>query len=123
MKMQFSVKTKLMILIIPILVALILSTGTQILEAHTLTTSANNISHLVKLSAYSSQLVHELQKERGYSAGFIGSNGKNFSSKLKPQQNTTDKISKSYNHIYTKMKKNFNTSRVFGNNFSPSIHN
>lgn len=37
-----------------------------------------------------SSLVHELQKERGMSAGFIGSNGNLFSSQLRAQRQTTN---------------------------------
>lgn len=36
-----------------------------------------------------SGLVHELQKERGYSAGFISSNGRNFSQELPTQRDAT----------------------------------
>ncbi|MQQ06839.1 methyl-accepting chemotaxis protein [Epibacterium sp. SM1979] len=35
-------------------------------------------------------LVHEIQKERGYSAGFLASSGKNFSTELKEQRGFTD---------------------------------
>lgn len=39
---------------------------------------------------YINDLVHELQKERGYSAGFIGSGGTNFQSNLDMQRGETD---------------------------------
>lgn len=44
-------------------------------------------SALVKQS---SNLVHELQKERGMSAGFLGSNGQSFRVELSPQRKATD---------------------------------
>lgn len=37
-------------------------------------------------------LVHELQKERGFSAGYLGSKGKNFNTKLSSQHKQTDKL-------------------------------
>lgn len=44
-------------------------------------------AELVKIT---SQLVHEMQKERGMSAGFIGSKGSQFSSQLTSQRQLTD---------------------------------
>lgn len=38
----------------------------------------------------SAQVVHELQKERGMSAGFLGSSGKNFSDALPQQRQAVD---------------------------------
>ncbi|MDM8566950.1 bacteriohemerythrin [Candidatus Halobeggiatoa sp. HSG11] len=50
---------------------------------------------LVKLTVKSSALIHELQKERGLSAGFIGSKATKFITKLsKQRQMTDDKIAK-----------------------------
>ncbi len=45
---------------------------------------------LANLSVAMSSLVHELQKERGFSAGFIGSKGAKFSSELPKQRNDAD---------------------------------
>jgi methyl-accepting chemotaxis protein len=55
----------------------------------------STIAPLTELSVVYSELVHELQKERGMTAGFIGSNGTKFADKLKKQrQNTDQKLSK-----------------------------
>jgi methyl-accepting chemotaxis protein len=43
-----------------------------------------------------SGLVHEMQKERGYSAGFIGSRGQQFAERLSSQRAVTDKALKDY---------------------------
>lgn len=48
------------------------------------------IISLVDLSVYVSNLVHELQKERGMSAGFIGSHGEKFKQDLEQQRQATD---------------------------------
>ena len=37
-------------------------------------------------------LIHELQRERGYSAGYISSNGESFSNQLKAQRDATDEM-------------------------------
>ncbi len=51
----------------------------------------NKISEYLKFSIISSNLIHELQKERGYSSGFMASKGKSFSLELKLQRKNTDK--------------------------------
>lgn len=48
------------------------------------------ISQVSELAEQSSNLVHELQKERGMSAGFLGSQGADFSQSLKQQRSLTD---------------------------------
>lgn len=45
---------------------------------------------LISLAKFSGNLVHELQKERGMSAGFLGSGGNNFSSELRAQRRLVD---------------------------------
>lgn len=51
-------------------------------------------SLVVSLSA--GDLIHELQKERGYTAGFLGSKGKRFASELTEQ---TDKSNSAYKNF------------------------
>jgi hypothetical protein len=46
---------------------------------------------LVNLVAVTSQLVNELQKERGISAEFIGTNGADFAFEINNQKEVTDK--------------------------------
>jgi len=50
----------------------------------------NRLEELVGLSSQISLLVHETQKERGASAGFIGSRGKKFKDKIPAQRKLTD---------------------------------
>ncbi len=52
--------------------------------------SAEAIKQIAILINATSCLVHELQKERGMSAGFIGSGGKKFASALLKQRSATD---------------------------------
>jgi len=52
--------------------------------------SAEAIRQIAVLINATSCLVHELQKERGMSAGFIGSGGKKFASALAKQRSATD---------------------------------
>jgi methyl-accepting chemotaxis protein len=50
----------------------------------------NRLEELVGLSSQISLLVHETQKERGASAGFIGSRGEKFKDKIPAQRKLTD---------------------------------
>ena len=61
------------------------------LDTHEKLTNINSLQRLVNLSTSISLLVHESQKERGTSAGFLGSSGKKFADKLAPQRQLTDK--------------------------------
>lgn len=57
--------------------------------------TSNEMSVLTQYTALSveySELVHELQKERGMTAGLIGSNGAKFSSELRKQREDTDEL-------------------------------
>lgn len=50
-----------------------------------------HLIHLMELSVDYSNLVHELQKERGFSAGYLSSKGANFASELPKQHQATNK--------------------------------
>ena len=56
---------------------------------HSLRKANDTITNAVLVS-YTSQLVHEMQKERGMSAGFIGSKGKSFARQIQEQRRLTD---------------------------------
>ncbi|PTW61705.1 methyl-accepting chemotaxis protein [Breoghania corrubedonensis] len=55
------------------------------------------ISRVAKLTPFISGLVHELQKERGTSAGFIGAKGAKFKQDLEKRRADTDAALKSFN--------------------------
>jgi len=87
---QISIKNKLLLnVIIPIITIIII-----VLVAITGHLNTKNkyedFNKIVKLDAKISLLVHELQKERGVSAGYLASNGQNFTTKLSTQRANTD---------------------------------
>lgn len=57
---------------------------------------AYHMEQELKLAAASANLVHELQKERGMTSGFVSSGGKNFSTELKEQYLNTDEKAKEF---------------------------
>jgi methyl-accepting chemotaxis protein len=54
------------------------------------------VGHMKALAVATSQLVHELQKERGLSAGFIGSKGGKFGADLAAQRATTGHLEQQF---------------------------
>jgi methyl-accepting chemotaxis protein len=75
--------------LIPV-VALILLIFLNLTRAYTSLSEAKNTIHNTQFVSTASYLVHELQKERGMTAGFIGSKGTKFLSKIKSQRKLTD---------------------------------
>jgi methyl-accepting chemotaxis protein len=62
----------------------------QIVQLNSTKQNMNVITELTRLSTQNSALVHELQKERGMSAGYIGSSGSKFGQKLRSQRQAVD---------------------------------
>jgi len=88
---NLSVKQKLsMMVLIPLGCALFFSIST-LLDLRDKSASASYVTVLVQLTEKNSALVHELQKERGATAGFLGSKGKSFGEILRTQRTDTDK--------------------------------
>jgi methyl-accepting chemotaxis protein len=75
--------------LIPVLVLIIFIVA-DVFRAYHAFDQANQTIADVKLVSTTNRLVHELQKERGMSAGFIGSNGSKFSSEIRNQRGVTD---------------------------------
>lgn len=77
------------VLFVPI-VGLVWFAQAELRRSYTVSTETKQIFQLVGLSVKVSELVHELQKERGATAVFMGSKGSKFSSELPKQQKNTD---------------------------------
>ncbi len=75
--------------ILPIL-GLLYFSATAVLDARRTASEMDDLQTLANLAPVASAVVHELQKERGMSAGFIGSQGKNFADTLPGQRQETD---------------------------------
>ena len=92
-------KRILLLLALPVLGFLWLSIN-SVVQSISTTQEMSTITRLTKLSVVYSKLVHELQKERGATAGFIGSEGTKFSEKLVSQRrNTDDKLQQKISYL------------------------
>jgi methyl-accepting chemotaxis protein len=80
---------------------------TSVLQTFATSTEMAKLSELTQLSIVYSDLVHELQKERGATAGFLGSKGTKFTQNLKSQRNVTnEKITKKESYWQSNPSKN-----------------
>ncbi|MCK5293240.1 MAG: nitrate- and nitrite sensing domain-containing protein [Arcobacteraceae bacterium] len=86
-----SIKSKLMILISLPLLGLIVVSTMSIISDYSTKMQLEKLEIGVELSTKISKAVHEFQKERGMTAGFIGTKGKNFATTLPGQRKLTDK--------------------------------
>ncbi len=100
---NITIKTRIIILILVPMLVIAFSAMTKIIDANNAHNKNSALAHTVELSTKISALVHEMQKERGASAGFIGSKGKKFQNIVENQRlDTNEKRSalKNYLEIY-----------------------
>ncbi len=88
---NLSIKTKLLLLSIVPLLALIYFTSEQTINNLNFKNKLERTQNLVSYSKKISLLIHETQKERGMSAGYVGSHGQKFKNLLPKQRELTDK--------------------------------
>ncbi|PLX41388.1 MAG: hypothetical protein C0605_05705 [Hyphomicrobiales bacterium] len=86
-----SINTRILVLCLIPLLALLALGITDLLNQRTNSKKASAIVKVIKVAPSISNLVHELQKERGTSAGFIGSKGKKFADAIGGRRTDTDK--------------------------------
>ncbi|WP_372873428.1 methyl-accepting chemotaxis protein [Shewanella sp.] len=87
---NLSLKSKLVLVFLPPLLGYLIYGGILLNEKRHELVTLEKVNVLSELAVTASALVHELQKERGMSAGFIGSSGQNFKTQLPSQRNLTD---------------------------------
>ncbi|WAL77185.1 methyl-accepting chemotaxis protein [Shewanella sp. DAU305] len=87
---NLSLKQKLLMVVLPPLLACFLCGSLYLIEKYEYKQDLTLVVQLSELAVTNSNLVHELQKERGMSAGFLGSAGKAFAAKIPSQRQLTD---------------------------------
>ncbi len=87
---NLKIKSKLVLLVLLPLLMILGLVGNDILKEISKSNSLEKLEHSVVLSTKISKLVHETQKERGMTAGYLGSNGKKFKNKLPNQRLVVD---------------------------------
>jgi len=82
------------------LLAIIFFASSLIKNEYTAYSDTSKLQSALAISFGATDLVHELQKERGLTAGYIGSKGVKFKSKILEQQKITDKKIEHLKTIY-----------------------
>lgn len=87
-----TIKAKLLLLVTLPVLALLFFGGMKVVDLQSKAESQENLRHLMQVSVVASNLVHELQKERGFSSGFVGSKGEKFVAELAGQRKKVDSV-------------------------------
>ncbi|HMX15919.1 MAG TPA: nitrate- and nitrite sensing domain-containing protein, partial [Rhodocyclaceae bacterium] len=91
--MNLRLRTKLLVMVAIPLLGMLWVSAWNTVEKGILARDMARLQGLVDVSTAIGALVHELQKERGMSAGFLGSKGANFRDELTAQRKNSDKQS------------------------------
>ena len=83
---NLTIKNKLLIVILPPILGCIFFGSFIVYNQFNLSQSLSKVQVLSELASVNSLLVHELQKERGMSAGFLSARGQAFAAKLPSQR-------------------------------------
>ncbi len=87
---NISIKIKILLLLIFPILGLTFFAVNSVTDKSTIVSEMGSVQVLAQLAVKVSALVHETQKERGATAGFLGSKGKKFVTELPAQRNNTD---------------------------------
>lgn len=86
-----SLRRKVLVLSIVPLMAICMFAAILIINSYKQYKKAESLERSIYLSTKISAVIHELQKERGRTAGFLGSGGREFKRELQEQRILTDK--------------------------------
>ncbi|MCG9721700.1 methyl-accepting chemotaxis protein [Shewanella sp. Isolate7] len=87
---DLNIRNKLLLVIVPPILGATFFGLFVVYGQYQLHQGLSQVETLSELAVVNSDFVHELQKERGMSAGFLGSKGKNFGDKLPKQRQLSD---------------------------------
>lgn len=87
---SFKIRTRILALCGIMFLGFILVSAPPFISAYQKSSEAKQVANIARLAPTISLLVHELQKERGYSAGFIGSKGSELAAEVADQRVNTD---------------------------------
>lgn len=104
--MRRTIKRQLIVISIVVIGFGIFLSAKMLYDGMQRTQELTSLQKLVKLSTTISLFVHETQKERGASAGFIGSKGAKFQKKVPAQRELTDSRLKEYKKVSSNLELN-----------------
>lgn len=115
---RFSFTGKIVIMLLIPFVGLLLFSARMVYSQYITYKNSGEILHYTETGNRISAMVHELQKERGMSAGYLGSRGSSFKDELAEQRKETDRRIQELSEIFD------NSRNVYINaNKSPILKN
>lgn len=113
---NISIRNKLLFIVIIPIIATVILAGIKVYSLQEQAVRQSQISELMEISIAASNLVHELQKERGASAGFTNSKGQAFAEVLPKQRlNTNEK-----REVFSELLSRLDTKR-FGEEYNEQL--
>jgi len=110
---DLSFRKKIFILLALPVLGFLWQQGKSILNNTNVHTQMVALTQLTQLSVSYSELVHELQKERGITAGFLGSKGEKFADKIDGQRrDTNNKVTQKNNFLSSNRVDNVEISNL-----------
>ena len=88
---NLKLRTRLILIVLFPLLGFLYFSIDSLLEKNTVSVEMEKLESLAELSVKIGNLAHEFQKERGMTAGFLGSKGVKFASEVPAQRKETDK--------------------------------
>jgi methyl-accepting chemotaxis protein len=96
---KLSLRTKVITVVLLSIIMIVYFTGKELVRHFDFEKKKAQLTELIVLSESLSKLIHETQKERGVSAGYLGSHGKKFAEMLPKQRALTDERIKEYMQV------------------------
>ena len=100
---KLTVKAKVILIVALSTLMILFFLGKDIINYIDYKDKKQKLSELIMLSKSLSLLIHETQKERGASAGYLGSKGKKFKTVLQKQRLLTNKKITNYKDTLSKI--------------------
>ncbi|RXJ86526.1 methyl-accepting chemotaxis protein [Arcobacter sp. CECT 8985] len=104
---DLSIKVKLLILVSISIIFVIILSSVVLFKASKEKKGYENLQSVIKINIIISSLVHETQKERGMTAGYLGSKGIKFKDKLNSQRELTNEKFTQLKNEYKNLNKSF----------------
>lgn len=100
---NMKIRNKIILMVLIPLLGLMYFSFSEISAKRSLAVNMDAVHEYAKIAVSASALVHELQKERGMTAGFLGSKGKAFGAELQQQRQLTDEKYASLQEVLAQM--------------------
>ncbi|WP_331774832.1 nitrate- and nitrite sensing domain-containing protein [Sulfurospirillum sp. 1612] len=111
---RFHFISKLLLLIIPPAVIILYMSAQKFYAVYTHNKNLREVERVLMIAPHIGKLVHELQIERGLSAGYLGSKGKTFVQRLATQRTLVDAQYKSVQKLLEDFNHHAGTQKIYG---------